>query len=390
MAPTAERPLQPAWRDKIHPLDTHLLRLSLTTRLVPFGAMAELLPLAHRPRVGQLVVGEVLKIGKHTAIEDRNGLAVRVFPGDRIVGAFGNRYATDQYEGYVPRRATRRCDLLSIGGVCGAVASRHDSVRTPTRLRVLGLVGDGHGRPLNLHDFAVEPGSRHGAGRVIVVVGSSMSSGKTTLAGALVRGLIGKGLRVAAGKLTGTAAGKDTRFYVSCGADPVLDFIDAGFPSTYMVDQDELLGIVDRLVSRLRASTPDYIVLEVADGIFQRETAMLLRSTEFRASVDHAFFAANDSLSAESGVRHLRQYGFPLRAVSGLVTRGPLLMREAEAATGVPCLTPDRIADGAALELLRVPELLLARVPSPEVNGLAGEATENGTAKREPSLHLVN
>ena len=32
---------------------------------------------------------------------------------------------------------------------------------------------------------------------------------------------------------------------------------------------------------------------------------MLLRSPEFRAAVDHVIFAANDSLSAESGVRHL-------------------------------------------------------------------------------------
>lgn len=352
-------------------------------------AMVELLPHTHRPRVGQLVVAEVLKIGKHTAIEERNGLSVRLFPGDRIVGAFGNRYATDQFEGYVPRRSSRRCDLLSIGGVCGSVASRHDSVRAPTRLRILGLVGDGHGEPINQRQFAVEPGPPLGMGQVILVVGASMSSGKTTVAGALVRGLIRAGLRVAAGKLTGTAAGKDSRFYQSCGASPVLDFVDAGYPSTYMLDQDELHEITARLLSRLRALSPDYVVLEVADGIFQRETAMLLRSPEFRAMVDHVFFAANDSLSAESGVRHLGQYSFPLRAISGLVTRGPLLMREAEGATGVPCLSPDRIADGAALELLRASEVLLARSRRPEVTPLVGEIAENGTARREPSLHLI-
>jgi hypothetical protein len=351
--------------------------------------MVELLPHVHRPRVGQLVVAEVLKIGKHTAIEERSGLSVRFFPGDRIVGAFGNRYATDQYEGYVPRRSSRRCDLLSIGGVCGSVASRHDGVRAPTRLRVLGLVGDGHGQPVNQRQFAVEPGPPLGTGQVILVVGASMSSGKTTVGGALVRGLVRSGFRVAAGKLTGTAAGKDPRYYQSCGASPVLDFVDAGFPSTYMLDQDELHEIVTRLLSRLRALSPDYVVLEVADGIFQRETAMLLRSPEFRAAVDHVFFAANDSLSAESGVRHLRQYGVPLRAISGVLARGPLLMREAEAATGVPCLTPDRIVDGAALELLRVPEAPLARSLGPDVAPLVEDGSENGTVRHESSLRLV-
>jgi hypothetical protein len=354
--------------------------------------MAELLPHAHRPRIGQLVVAEVLKIGKHTAIEDRSGLTVRIFPGDRIVGAFGNRYATDQYEGYIPRRASRRCDLLSVGGVCGSVASRHDGVRAPTRLRIVGLVGDGHGRPINVHDYAVEPGAAHSTGKpaqVIVVVGASMSSGKTTVAGSLVRGLIRSGARVAAAKLTGTAAGKDTRFYHGCGASPVLDFVDGGYPSTYMLDLDELQALTSRLFSRLRASNPDYIVIEIADGIFQRETAMLLRSPEFRAAVDHVVFAANDSLSAESGVRHLRQYGLPLRAISGLVTRGPLLMREAEAATGVPCLTPDRIADGAAQELLRQPDRAAAHARYQELAASVGEASTNGAGRHEPSLHLV-
>src|SRR3954447_15711684 len=85
------------WRDTIHPLYAHLLRLSLTTRQVPVAAMVELLPYTHRPRVGQLVVAEVAKIGKNSSIEDRSGVNVHIFPGDRIVGAFGNRYATDQY-----------------------------------------------------------------------------------------------------------------------------------------------------------------------------------------------------------------------------------------------------------------------------------------------------
>src|SRR5262245_34559570 len=120
--------------------------------------MVELVSYGHRPRLGDLVVAEVVKVGRNATIEDRSGLSSRIFAGDRVVGVFGNRYATDQYEGYVPRRATRQCDLLSIGGVCGVVASRHADVRMPTRLRVLGLVGDGHGRVLNLRAFRAEPG----------------------------------------------------------------------------------------------------------------------------------------------------------------------------------------------------------------------------------------
>jgi hypothetical protein len=361
----------------------------LTTRLVPLDAMVELIPHVHRPRVGELVVAEVVKVGKHVAIEDRTGLTGRIFPGDRIVVAFGNRYATDQFEGYVPRRPSRHCDLLSVGGVCGVVASRHAQVRAPTRLRVLGLVGDGQGRPVNQRSFAVEPGSNLPTGSVILVVGASMSSGKTTLGGALLRGLGRAGLRVAAAKITGTAADKDPRFYRSSGASPVLDFVDAGVPSTYMLDPEDLHRIVTSLLTRLWATSPDVVVLEVADGIFQRETAILLRSAELRAIVDHVFFAANDSLSAESGARHLRENGLPIRAVSGLVTMSPLMMQEVEAATGLPCLSPDRIAGGAAIELLRVPHMLEARtlLAAPVVG--SAYLPVNGTARHDQPLPLV-
>src|SRR5687767_3111904 len=50
-------------RAKIRSLEVHRLRFSLTTRIVPLDAMVELVPYAHRPRVGELVVAEVVKVG---------------------------------------------------------------------------------------------------------------------------------------------------------------------------------------------------------------------------------------------------------------------------------------------------------------------------------------
>ena len=171
-------------------------------------------------------------------------------------------------------------------------------------------------------------------------------------AGSLARALSRANFSVAAGKITGTAAGKDGRFYEACGARPVLDFTSAGYPSTYMLSLEELLGVYDSILGNLRASNPDYIILEIADGIFQRETRMLLESAEFRRSADHVFFAAGDSLSAESGVRLVREYGLPLRATAGSITRSPLASREAEEALNIPCMSIDRIMDGTLKEVL--------------------------------------
>ncbi len=328
-------------------------------RVVPLSEMVGVAPLAHAPRAGDLIVAEVLTTGRHDKIEGRSGLTTTIFPGSRFVGVFGNRYATDQYEGYVPREPVEECDLLSVGGVCGAVASRFDGFAAPTRLRVVGAVRDRQGRPLNSRRFGLPADDRAGGhdGRreagVILVVGSAMNSGKTTTVGTLARALTAAGRRVAAAKVTGTAAGKDVRYYGDCGASPVLDFTDAGHPSTYLLDPQELLALAAALIARLRADGPDYIVVEIADGIFQRETRLLLESADFRAGVDHAFFAATDSLSAECGARRLREYGLPLRAVAGTVTRSPLATREAEEATGVACLSIGRMLAGELLPLLQ-------------------------------------
>ena len=337
--------------------DNPNIKYSFTTRAVPLEEMARVTPMYAQPRIGDLVLAEVLDLGRHTRMEVRTGVTMALFPGDHIVGAFGNRYATDQYEGYLPTRPVEGCDLLSVGGVCGEVASQHASmVVDPTRLRILGLVSDRYGRPINQRTFGLPS---HAAGErlessaeVILVVGSSMNSGKTTTAGTLARALSRANFSVAAGKITGTAAGKDGRFYEACGARPVLDFTSAGYPSTYMLALEELLGIYNSILGNLRAANPDYIILEIADGVLQRETRMLLESAEFRRSADHVFFAAGDSLSAESGVRSIREYGLPLRATAGSVTQSPLASREVEEALGVPCMSIERLMDGTLKEML--------------------------------------
>lgn len=328
------------------------IKYGFASRAVPLTRMVEVVPMSRAPRIGDMVLAEILSIGKNKTLEVRSGVTMYLFEGDRIVGTFGHRYATDQYEGYVPEQPVEECDLLSVGGVCGKVVSRHAAMGEPTRLRVLGLVGDHASRPINQRDFGMTPSANDGGGEVILVIGSSMNSGKTTTVGTLTRALSRAGFRVAAAKVTGTAAGKDGRFFESCGARPALDFTTVGYPSTYMISLEELLAIHRSLLTHLRAVGPDYVILEIADGIFQRETRMLLESAEFRRSVDHAFFAAGDSLSAESGVRSVREYGLPLRATAGSVTQSLLATREAEEATGLPCLSVERIMDGTLMEIL--------------------------------------
>ncbi|WP_369174135.1 DUF1611 domain-containing protein [Streptomyces sp. R28] len=172
--------------------------------------------------------------------------------------------------------------------------------------------------------------------RTIAVLGTTMNSGKTTVAAALIRGLSLAGRRVGAAKVTGTGAPGDPTLMADAGAARVIDFTDLGFPTTYQLPMPQVIRILRSAITDLTSHQADAIVLEVADGLLQRETAALMRTPEFRAGVDGIVFAAGDSVSAVAGVRMLRDEGLPVVALSGVLTASPLATAEAVAGVDVP------------------------------------------------------
>ena len=114
-----------------------------------------------------------------------------------------------------------------------------------------------------------------------------MDSGKTHTAMSLIVGLKRQGRRVAGLKLTGTACGRDTWSMADAGAGPVLNFVDGGYGSTYLVPPDQLLDLHRLLLGHATASDAEWVVVEIADGLLQTETAALLRSPLFTATVDN-------------------------------------------------------------------------------------------------------
>lgn len=187
-------------------------KFAFLTHPVGLTTMAGVKPLARAPRIGDLVLTELIRLGHHTRIEDRVGRSCDIFPGDQIVAAFGNRYATDQFEGYVPQEPVSECHLMSIGGVCGQVVSQQISMDPPTTLRVHGAVCGPDEQPLNLRAFGL-PSRRwisieERRSELVLIVGSSMNSGKTTTMGTLARALRQEGFRVAAAKSPGPPRAK--------------------------------------------------------------------------------------------------------------------------------------------------------------------------------------
>jgi hypothetical protein len=157
---------------------------------------------------------------------------------------------------------------------------------------------------------------------------------------------------VAAIKLTGSAAGRDTWNMRDAGACVALDFTDGGMPSTYLCTLEQLLDLYDLLIGHAKAHRAQWAVVEIADGLLQRETAALLQSSRFTSKVDAFLFAAGEPLAAAGGVALLHGWGIEPIAVSGLVSMSALGVREVESATGLRCLTASELQQEGLRPLL--------------------------------------
>ena len=307
--------------------------------------------LADPPNANDVIVAEVIEIGRHTKIELPCKLPAKLFPGDLVGVAYGYRYATRRFEGTVPS-GPEPCHMLTVAGVCGEVVGMPVDERPPTILRSLGFLLDSSGRRVNLQTHGLKlNGAPFARATTILVVGSAMDSGKTTAAYSVVHGLTRAGARVCAAKLTGTASAKDPLSMEDAGALKVLDFTDIGHASTARCSREQLWNIVTVVRSQLAALRPDYIVFEVADGIVQRETVMLLELFQAHHDVDYVMYACNDSLGVAAGVNRLRQHEFNVAAVSGWVGCSPLAAHEAQEQTDVPVLRPEDLREPGIIRL---------------------------------------
>ncbi len=346
---------------------------AFSTRAVgPYLRRAEGLDLItedHVPSPGEVLLARVTSVGHHKRLESPVSRRQILFPGDEIVVAYGSRYAADQFLAMIPGDLGP-LHLAAAGGLASRVVEKHASVGAATELEVVGVVRDQHG-PLTLARTAAHRVQRSLAGRtdrsahrvpVIAVLGTSMNSGKSTVLAQLAHGLAAAGLRVAAGKATGTGAGNDYNLFLDAGAHRVLDFTDFGCSSTFCLDLDEVrdlfLSMADELAGG--AARPDVVLIEIADGIYQGETSRLLADPEVGAVVDRLVFAAGDALGAVGGVGALSSLDRAPAVVSGVLTSSPLATAEARRALEVPVigsydLAVPEVARGLVADLLQEP-----------------------------------
>ncbi|MHC4717864.1 MAG: hypothetical protein ACYS5V_12900, partial [Planctomycetota bacterium] len=247
-----------------------------------------------------------------------------------------------------PEALPEEADMLARSGIIGEMRSKNANIKDPTRITVHGYVCDADGTVLNTRHFPMirdpkplDPAAPRA--RLILVIGTSMNSGKSLTAASACWALAALRRKVRGCKVTGTASLKDILRMEDAGASPVADFTYFGHPSTYLLEREEVIGIFDKLDRKYANNPRNYWVAELADGILQRETAMLLASERVTSRIHRLLFAAGDAMGAIAGLQLLRdRLGLKPDAISGICSASPLAVSELREFTDIPVVSNTR------------------------------------------------
>lgn len=218
-----------------------------------------------RPRTnwetGEYVFGRVTRRpDPDIRVENSCGRRVELMEGETIVGALGTRRATRELVGgWRDVGEDGLLDIMTGGGVLGRVTSASPFARAPIEIGYEGhvVLNDDVAR-MSDHGLTSTPASHETP--VMLVLGTSMSAGKTMSGRVVVRLLVENGYDVGACKLTGAGTYGDVLSMEVAGADPIYDFVDAGLPTTVGPEEafrDAIRPVLDRM------QTADVIVAEV-------------------------------------------------------------------------------------------------------------------------------
>lgn len=327
------------------------------------------MPINKTPEIGDVIYGEVLTIGQHSSLENSQGRIHTIHPGSKAIFVFGNRYAPDYYEGLIPENTDfERLDLLARSGVVGKVLSKSGKVISPTQIKPLGYVCDSEGNVINTKKYsAIKPKKdqkKTPRAKLILVVGTAMNSGKSAAATACCYALTVAGKEVRASKVTGTASLKDILSFNDAGATHFNDFSFMGYPSTYMIEEQEALNIFNTLDLKYANNKDNYWVVEFADGINQRETALLLNSEDVKSRIHKLIFCAADSFGAIGGLEVLKKkFDLIPDAISGVCSSSPLHIQELKEYTNAPVFNSLNIQPEALSQLLMSSKKKSKKVP---------------------------
>lgn len=267
-------------------------------------------------KTGDYVVGQVdSPSGKAPFVELTTGRMVEVLDGDLIIGAFGIRRATLEVVGdWQHIGADNRMEALTEGGLFGKATSVSFMVDN-----LPPLVYKGHvirnGTKVCMKDFVPEIEIIPYQCPTIMIIGTSMSSGKTMTARVIIHELKQKGLKVVAVKFAGAGQYHDILTMKDAGAVKSFDFIDVGLPSS-ICDPEDYRVSIRQLLSLISAEKPDVVVAEAGASPFEPYNGSVVLE-EIKEQISCTVMCASDPY-AVVGVS--QSFGLTPDVVCGIVT----------------------------------------------------------------------
>lgn len=216
-----------------------------------------------RWETGDYVLAEILDPGSNTLqLELPNGRMRGVIGGEKIIGALGERFATLEATGTWRKVGNNlKMHVLTGAGLMGKLTSK--SAFIPNMMEVIYR---GHvfrkDKKLTMSSFIEPVVEIPFRTPVVLFVGTSMSAGKTTSARIVTNLFKLAGYKVVGAKLSGAGRYKDILAIKDVGADTVLDFVDAGLPSS-IYPQEKYKTVLKQLLSRIAIQKADIAIIEI-------------------------------------------------------------------------------------------------------------------------------
>ena len=193
-------------------------------------------------------------------VESCQGEMVPVRAGDQVIGALGHRAATLEGVGSYVDVVRGEMHALTGAGLLGRFTSYSILLPEPLALRYRGHIVR-EGAKVTMKQFAMDLDEGEFGVPTILIIGTSMSAGKTVTGRRVCEILSASGFDIVGAKLTGAGRYRDVVSFGRAGASHIFDFVDVGLPST-VVPEPEFREAIRPLLSHIDSIRPDFLVAE--------------------------------------------------------------------------------------------------------------------------------
>ena len=214
-------------------------------------------------KTGDYVVCKITNAGSNVfKIELRSGRMRGVIAGEYLVGVLGERFATLEATGSWKKvEDDMIMTVLTGAGLVGKLTSISSFIPNMIEVKYVGHTARDN-KKVTMDEFVKPIKYAQFKTPVLLFVGTSMSAGKTTSARIITNLLKQANYKVVGAKISGAGRFKDILAVKDVGADAVVDFVDAGLPST-ICSRKVFLSKLQYIKNFISSLDPDFAVIEV-------------------------------------------------------------------------------------------------------------------------------